>query len=517
MADSKLKAIFGVAVVVAVSKIAGLAREMVIADRFGTSGEYDLYLIAVMLPALAYGVTNFASYYLFVPALGRRFDPHSHDAVGAWRYAWTLLGWTLTAALVVAGGIILLSPWLMKIWAGDFTAEEFRLVVFYSRLTALGVVLMAIEAFLRSLLNVRKVFSYPAGGTIVFNVVAIVCIVLFFDTLSVGAIAIGLLAGLSIQVMYLAMRVISLRPTAGFGLSAEDSLRPLLATAGVLVIIESLNRSYFLIDRYFATDFGEGVISALNYSQVLVQLPDSVIGLAIASVAFPFFVQGSDKVDGREFFGLYAKSIVGGLLVAVPLAVIFFAGAEDIIRTLLVRGRFDADSLVMTAHVLRPLVPTIIALFVISTSVRACYARRLTVAVLVLTVVMLLAKFVATALLPQRFGYPGISAATTISQVLFAAGLIALVVRRHGGDQARRMLGQVVRVIIAGAVAAVAVWYVVPVIRELIPAEGRVDALLRVAAIAAVTVVVYLAGAMLLGLGQQMKAVLAGKRWKSES
>ena len=74
MAPSRIKAVFGVAGVVFLSKILGLFREMVIADRFGTSADYDLYLIAIILPALAYGVVNFASFYLFVPYLTRAFE-----------------------------------------------------------------------------------------------------------------------------------------------------------------------------------------------------------------------------------------------------------------------------------------------------------------------------------------------------------------------------------------------------------------------------------------------------------
>ena len=42
-------AILSVAWVVFVSKILGFLRGMVIADKFGTSAQYDLYLIAVML------------------------------------------------------------------------------------------------------------------------------------------------------------------------------------------------------------------------------------------------------------------------------------------------------------------------------------------------------------------------------------------------------------------------------------------------------------------------------------
>ena len=60
MATNPRSAVFAVAAVVFLSKILGFVREMVIAGKFGTSFEYDLYLVALILPALAYGVLNFA-------------------------------------------------------------------------------------------------------------------------------------------------------------------------------------------------------------------------------------------------------------------------------------------------------------------------------------------------------------------------------------------------------------------------------------------------------------------------
>jgi len=291
MAPSRIKAIFGIAGVVFLSKILGLFREMVIADRFGTSAEYDLYLIAIILPALAYGVVNFASYYLFVPYLTRAFE-HSEDTDQSrgWRAAWPLLNAALLAALIITLLMILSAPWLMKIWAGGYSPEQYATIIFYSRLTALMVLLGTSEAFLRAILNVKKIFTYPAAGPIIFNLLSILCIVVLAGRISVGAIAVGLLVGLFIQNVYLFLRLITFKvgKTYRFVFTSEE-LKALWATAGVLLLIELLNRSYFMIDRYFAPRFGEGIVAALNYSQVLVQLPDAVVGFAIASVLFPLF------------------------------------------------------------------------------------------------------------------------------------------------------------------------------------------------------------------------------------
>ena len=514
MASSRIKAVFGIAGVVFLSKILGLLREMVIADRFGTSADYDLYLIAIILPALAYGVVNFASFYLFVPYLTRAFERRENGPdVSGWKAAWPLLNVSLLAALAITVAMILGAPWLMKVWAGGFSPEQYETIVFYSRLTALMVVLGTSEAFLRAVLNVKKIFTYPAAGPIIFNLLSILCIAALAGKISVGAIAVGLLTGLLAQNIYLLFRLIRLKTGKTYRFTFDTGrMKALTATAGVLLLIELMNRSYFMIDRYFAPRFGEGIIAALNYSQVLVQLPDAVVGFAIASVLFPLFSRTADESDRARFNELYRKAIVAGMLTAAPLAVLFYADAAQIVHLIFYRGVFDFDSLEKTARVLRPYTPTIAALFIISTSVRACYGRGWARSVLWFTVLLLASKFAATALLPRWFGYPGISAATSLSQVGFALLLLALVVRRSRMEAWGRLAGQLVKIAAAGAVGLAGVLVFERMAgAALFEGFSRPTALLKIVLDGVVLAIIYGLLVYFMGFGEYIKNILRMK------
>jgi len=510
MASGRLKAVFGVAGVVFLSKLLGLAREMVIADKFGTSAEYDLYLIAIILPALAYGVINFASFYLFVPYLTRKLEKNT-DALelGGWKTAWSLFNFTFTGALVVTLIIILGAPLIMRIWAGDYAPEQFEMIIFYSRVTAFIVLLGISEAFLRAVLNVKKIFTYPAAGPIIFNFFSILCIILFSGKLSVGAIALGLMAGLFLQNVYLVLRLAGLKALGGFNLSFKYiDFRELMTMAGILILIELLNRSYFMIDRYFAPQFGEGIISALNYSQVLVQLPDAVVGFAIASVLFPLFSRTYDKNNLFRFNALYQKAVIGGLLVAVPLAAVFYINAGEIIHLIFYRGVFDTASLTKTAQVLKPYTPTIIALFVISTSLRACYGRGLARQVLVFTIILLVTKFLTTALLPLWFGYAGISAATSISQVGFAVLLFLLIIKRHRMESKGKFVFSIIKIFLAGIIGFVLVYYVNHIAGGYLVEMSRYTSVLKIAISSAAVLLFYGLPVYLFGFGDYIKEIL---------
>lgn len=455
-----MKQVFGLISVVLISKLVGLAREMVIADRFGTSSDYDQYLIAVMLPALAWGVISFASYYFFVPHLTKLFSGaiDSNDEQ-SWRSTWSLFNITTVGALGVTLLLLLLGPYLLPIWAKGYQNVDLGKVIFYGRVTAGIVLLGATEAFLRALLNVRGIFSYPAWGLIVCNVVMIGITLWLAPNLGAGAVAIGVLAGFVGQNLFLLMRVVTLSKASWeWGLKLPTSTF-MLATGGLLVAVELLNRSYFLIDRYYAAPFGEGIISALNYGQVLAQLPDAIVGFSIASVMFPLFSENGAKEESVRFGQLYHEAVIGGLMVAIPTALFVFVSADDLVRLLFNRGEFDATSVTTTASLLKPYTPAVAALFLMSTSLRACYALGLTRYVFFAATGALALKFVATALLSAHFGSPGISMATTLAQVGFAVSLLGLVLPKVPKESQSALIIDFGKIIMAGAVCLAIVYY----------------------------------------------------------
>jgi len=434
MAGPVLKAILGVTGVVIISRALGMLREIVVARQFGTSADYDLYLVAIMLPALAFGVLNFAFYYLLVPYLTRKLQGQGDDAPVP-REVWSVASGTIAASILVALLLAVSAPWVMKIWGTGFSDSEFELILLFARLVSIIVVLGSAEAFLRALLNSMNQFTYPAGGWIMFNLFSIIIISLFGDSLGIKTLAIALIGGLLIQNLYLLARVIALRIGRGFrfGISGTD-FHMIWSAASVLLLVEILNRSYFLIDRYFGLPLGDGVVSAVNYSYVLVQLPDSVIGFAIGTVLFPLFAIRHHEEEESKFARLYTRGISSGLLVALPVAIFVFINAIDLVRLIFMRGSFDSVSLTMTATALRAHAPSIVALFIISTSIRACYARNRALMVLIATGLLLLTKFIATWLLSEKFGFIGITMATSIAQLGFAAWLLILVLRGMNGE-----------------------------------------------------------------------------------
>lgn len=516
MSGRLVKAVLGVACIILFSRLLGFLREMVIADKFGTSAGYDLYLIAVMLPALIFGVINFSSLYLFVPYLSKKLDTKTPgDGSLDWQRVWPAINLTLVFAFGLMVLIILSAPYIMKLWGRYYLVEEFGRVVLYCRLTSIIVILGASEAFMRAYLNVKKIFTYPAAGYIVYNVFCITAIIIFYERFSVGAIIIGLLGGLLVQNVYLFLRVLSFRPFEKFNKRILDrETKTILATGGLLIIIELINRSYFLIDRYVAQQFGEGVISALNYSQVLIQLPDSIIGFAIGSVVFPLFSEASVNIKDHRFGDAYQRAVAGSLFLAVPIAAFFFVNAADLVYMLFHRGVFDHNSVELTTTVLKPFTLSIVALFVVSLSIRACHSGGWARYVLGFAVIIFITKFFTTLLLPRWLGYAGITTATSIAHIGFALFMLTFIIKRTVAVNKRRFVMTIVRLILVGVATVFVMTYFNNLLPEYLSQFNHIKILLKLLLSGLVLGAVYLLFIHIVGLRPMFNKILLGSKVK---
>lgn len=511
MLADRIRAVLGMSAVILISRLLGLGRELVVAGRFGTSHEFDIYLIALMFPALAYSVINFASFYLLVPFFSKHFI-RTDDKKGEidWNVAWPLVNHLIIISIAITVFLALGGPHLIGLWMPELSVTEAAQVAFYSRILSAMVLLGVLDAFLRAVLNTQRVFAYTAGGPVVENLVMIGIVLGCASFWGVGAIAYGMLAGMLVQNIYLLARVRRYKPFTRFSWSFFSiETKSLLLSAGVLVLVELISRSYFLIDRYVAMPFGEGIVSALNYAQIITQLPDSVIGLAIASVLFPLFAESGDKLGLGKFSDIYRRGVIGGLFVALPMAIICLLFSHELVYVLFHRGQFDLESVEKTGSLLRMLAPTVAVLFVISTSIRACYALGMTRIIFWLALAAFGLKAVGSFVLAELLGYPGIGLATTISMTGYAVSLVVLIIRKVEMEQRRAIIRSLIKLVPITIVLFVITMLFKPLVGEITEDTIWGEMFLKMVGTIVGTVGLFALLSIPLGLGEYVKELLS--------
>ena len=197
-------AIFSIAT--GASRIAGLAREVVAASYFGTSGAASAFTIAFQVPNLVRGLfADAALSAAFVPIFAEYLEKgkRREAVLLASTLFWIILlvlG-AITALFIVGAGVLM--P--LFIPGSEFSPSLVDLTVGLSQLLFPVVVLLGINGLLVGIAQAYHHFTIPALAPLVWNVVIIGALVvlhpLFHGQNQIYAYAIGVLLGTIIQLL----------------------------------------------------------------------------------------------------------------------------------------------------------------------------------------------------------------------------------------------------------------------------------------------------------------------------
>ncbi|MGH2947463.1 MAG: murein biosynthesis integral membrane protein MurJ [Solirubrobacteraceae bacterium] len=348
-------AIFSVAT--GLSRIAGLAREVVAASYFGTSAAMSAFTVAYQVPALVRSLfADAALSAAFVPVFTELLEHKRHRE--AFLMASALFGLILAVLGAITVAFVLLAGVIMPVFTGpEFGPVLDALTVGLSRVLFPIVILLGLNGLLVGVLNAHDHFSVPAFSALVWNLVIIAALValtpLFDGPDQLYAYAIGVVAGTAVQ---FAMAIPPLRRLGiplGIGLEWGDPrIRRILVLMLPVAIGLGLINFNLLINSFFGFRVSEEAPSAIDRAFRIYMLPQGMFSVAVATVLFPtlsrFAARGD--IDGLRRTG--ANGVRQIFLLLIPAAAATIALAEPITRLVYERGEFDADSTRQAAEAL---------------------------------------------------------------------------------------------------------------------------------------------------------------------
>lgn len=351
------------------SRVLGLAREMMFAALFGGSRWMDCFYLAFRVPNLlrdlfAEGALSQA----FVTTFSKKVKSDGVES------AWVLANRMMTLAAVFMGLLTLAgiaaAPWIVELLtsfsksgetARSFNAGEFSLMVEMVRVMYPFIALVSLSALVMGMLNARDVFGMPALASCFFNIGSMA-----------GGAAIGYwmdphwgprsLVGFSWGVViggvaqwvcqFPALRAVGYRFVADFRWN-DPGVKQILKLMGPAVIAASVTQVNVVVNSMFAYGVGEGAVSWLSYAFRLMQLPIGVFGVAVATVTLPALSRAAVVGISDDFGPTLAKGLKLVMFLVFPATVGLVVLAEPIISLLYERGRFDAADRLATAGALR--------------------------------------------------------------------------------------------------------------------------------------------------------------------
>lgn len=335
------------------SRILGLARDIVIARFFSASDAADAFFVAFKIPnflrrLFAEGAFSLA----FVPVLTEYRNNYSpamtRDLID--RVAGTL-GFILLLLSVFG---VAASPLVIGVFAAGFLddPEKFELTADMLRLTFPYILLISMTAMSGGILNTWKRFTVPAFTPVLLNLSLIGCAVFLSPRLEmpITALAWGVLiagiAQLLFQLPFLYREGLLPRPRWGWSHPGVQKIVKLMIPALFGSSVAQIN---LLFDTFIASFLVGGSVSWLYYSDRLLEFPLGVFGIALATVVLPNLSEAHYKQGATHFNDTLRWAIQLSLLVAIPATFGLFLLARPILATLFQYGAFGGNDSLMAA------------------------------------------------------------------------------------------------------------------------------------------------------------------------
>ena len=423
------------------SRVLGLARDIIIARYFSAGMAADAFFIAFKIPSFMRRLFAEGAFSLaFVPVLTEYKNTRTQDEIRELvnRAAGTL-GLILMAVTVVG---VVASPAIIAVVAAGFLdqPEKFQLTAHLLRLTFPYILLISMTALAGSILNSWKKFAVPAFTPVLLNVSLIGCVVWMSPQLDVPVHALAwgvLIAGIAqllFQLPFLYQLDLLPKPTWGWKHEGVQKILKLMIPALFGSSVAQIN---LLFDTFIASFLVSGSVAWLYYSDRLLEFPLGVFGIALATVVLPNLSESHVKQGKEHFNQILNWSVKLTLLIALPATFGLLLLAQPILSTLFQYGAFSDTDTLMASYSLMAYSLGLPAFILIKILANAFYARQDSKSPVRIGIIAMVVNMLFNVIFVVGFlkftdipAHVGLALATTCSAYC-NAGLLALALKRE--------------------------------------------------------------------------------------
>ena len=449
-----------------ISRIFGLARDVLIANIFGAGAGYDAFLIAFKIPnftrrLFAEGAFSQA----FIPVLSEvRAKKNKYESL---KLAGNLAGCLLLVTGLITLLVIIFAPLVVSIFAPGFIHDNLRfdLAVYMLRITFAYALLISLVSLAGSVLNVWGYFMFGAASPILLNI-SLICSAFFLSnylTVPITSLAWGVLAGGFLQLLWM---IYGLRKKRLFGKIRftwkDHYVRKVLKLMVPALFAASIVQFNIMLDSVFASLLDAGSVSWLYYADRLIELPVGVFGIALATVALANLSHDHAAGNHSAYVTKIDWSVRMILIIGVPATIGLFMLAEPLLITLFNYGKFSYKDITNTSMALRAYSLGLLSFLIVKILSSAFYAVQDVKFPFKVAVICTIFSVVANLAFIPFFKHAGIALAT-VTATTINCGLLMHKLRKEGTYITSYIWsGILLRIGFAALVMATAIWYFNP-------------------------------------------------------
>ena len=460
-----------------VDKVLAFVRQTILARQFGLSYELDVFNAANNVPDLLSAlISGGALGIALIPVLSEYMEQRGQ------KDAWDLFSRVINLGFIVTGVIAVIvaifAPYIIgNIIAPGFPAEQKALAVELMRLDLIAIMIFSISGLVMAGLQANQHFLLPAIAPALYNVGQIFGAAVLAPesgfNLGIHGLVYGVIIGavlhLLIQVPGLARYGYKWTPSLGLLTPGMFKVYSLL---GPRVITKFFVFIFFIVRDNLASSMGEGAVTALNMGWFIMQVPETLLGTAIAITLLPTISELLAQNKKDEFAETMNSAYRAMLALTIPAAALLAGGLRPLVSGVFGYTAVETNLVVLATRIY---LIGLIGHALLEISVRAFYAQQDGITPLAASALNASWYIGLAFFLANWIGFSGIALANTIAFTTEA--LLVMFLLRGRFREVLNVGNTLIRVLLISATVGLGIFIFIR-----LPVFTNLSTLMRVAA-----------------------------------
>jgi putative peptidoglycan lipid II flippase len=296
--------------------------------------------------------------------------------------AWDLFSRVANLAFVVTGSIALIivifAEPIVNAEVGiapGFGAEQRQLLAELMRLNLVGTIIFSISGLVMASLQANQHFILPAMAPIMYNIGQIIGAIFLVPRFGIHGLVYGVILGaafhLLIQIPALFRYEFKWTPALDLRhtglIRALQLLGPRLLTMfGIQLIVIARDNIASRLDQV-------GAVTSLTYGWMIMQVPETLLGTAIATAMLPTLAEFAAREDWKGFHLAVERALRILIALTIPVAAVLAAGVNPLVRAVF---GFDPATSTLITWTTRAYLLTLTGFSIQEIAARSFYARK---------------------------------------------------------------------------------------------------------------------------------------------
>ncbi|HEX2999071.1 MAG TPA: murein biosynthesis integral membrane protein MurJ, partial [Armatimonadota bacterium] len=342
-------------ITITVGRFLGFARDATISHFYGQSRITDLFNMAFFLPDLLYSLlAGGALTAAFIPVFTDYLT--KGDEENAW-HVFSSLATFLTAVmgvLVILGEIFAVPLASLLLANPKYSPADVHLCANLMRIILPAQICFLLGGLMMGTLQSRQHFLIPALGPLIYNAAIIAGGIALAGQRGIAGFCWGALGGavvgnVILQYAVLRRMGLSYRPVVDL---RHPGVRRVGGMMAAVTLSLALPQILMNLNRFFGTQLGEGVISALMNTNRLMQAPLAMFGQSLAVAMLPTLSALAARNDTAAFRSTLSGSLRAILFATVPISALMLVLSPPLVRMVFEHGEFTAADTAVAAPIL---------------------------------------------------------------------------------------------------------------------------------------------------------------------